>query len=121
MRLVIGGVLQTTPALELTGAGETESTPPETGFLGIALHPEFDSNGYVYLYWTASGEGSGDDGMFGQDTDEEFALPDLGNRVDRFVWDGTALTWDMNIVALRSNTLDTDTLDRILPAEPASG
>ena len=85
----------------------------ERGLLGIALHPDFDSNGYVYLYWTASGEGSGDDGMFGEDTDEEFALPDLGNRVDRFVWDGTALTWDMNIVALRSNTLDTDTLDRL--------
>jgi hypothetical protein len=29
------------------------------------------------------------------------------------VWDGTALTWDMNISRLRSNTLDTDTLDRI--------
>jgi glucose/arabinose dehydrogenase/plastocyanin len=85
----------------------------ERGLLGIALHPDFDSNGYVYLYWTASGEGSGDDGMFGEDTDEEFALPDLGNRVDRFMWDGTALTWDMNIVALRSNTLDTDTLDRL--------
>jgi glucose/arabinose dehydrogenase len=85
----------------------------ERGLLGIALHPDFDSNGYVYLYWTASGEGSGDDGMLGEDTDEEFALPDLGNRVDRFVWDGTALTWDMNIVQLRSNTLDTDTLDRL--------
>lgn len=85
----------------------------ERGLLGIALHPDFDSNGYVYLYWTASGEGSGDDGMFGEDTDEEFALPDLGNRVDRFVWDGKALTWDMNIAQLRSNTLDTDTLDRL--------
>jgi glucose/arabinose dehydrogenase/plastocyanin len=85
----------------------------ERGLLGIALHPEFESNGYVYLYWTASGQGSGDDGMLGDDTDEETALPDLGNRVDRFVWDGTALTWDMNIVQLRSNTLDTDTLDRI--------
>jgi glucose/arabinose dehydrogenase/plastocyanin len=85
----------------------------ERGLLAIALHPDFDSNGYVYLYWTASGEGSGEDGMLGEDTDEEFALPDLGNRVDRFVWDGAALTWDTNIVQLRSNTLDTDTLDRL--------
>ncbi|HEX7067962.1 MAG TPA: hypothetical protein VF295_07140 [Candidatus Limnocylindria bacterium] len=28
----------------------------ERGLLGIALHPDFDSNGYAYLYWTASGE-----------------------------------------------------------------
>ena len=85
----------------------------ERGLLGIALHPEFDDNGYVYLYWTSSGEGEGDEGLLGPDTDEEFALPDLGNRVDRFVWDGEALTWDMNIVQMRSNTLDTDTSGRI--------
>lgn len=85
----------------------------ERGLLGIALHPDFDSNGHVYLYWTSSGEGEGDEGLLGPDTDAEFALPDLGNRVDRFVWDGEALTWDQNIVQLRSNTLDTDTTGRI--------
>ena len=51
--------------------------------------------------------------MLGPDTEEEFALPDLGNRVDRFAWDGSQLTWDRNIVQLRSNTLDTDTSGRI--------
>jgi aldose sugar dehydrogenase len=85
----------------------------ERGLLGIAVHPEFEENGYVYLYWTSSGEGEGDQGLLGPDTDEEFAVPDLGNRVDRFVWDGEALTWDMNIVEMRSNTLETDTSDRI--------
>ena len=85
----------------------------ERGLLGIALHPEFADNGYVYLYWTSSGEGDGDDGLLGPDTDAETALPDLGNRVDRFVWDGEALTWDLNIVQMRSNTLDADTLGRI--------
>ena len=85
----------------------------ERGLLGIAAHPEFADNGYLYLYWTASGEGEGDGGLLGPDTDEEFAVPDLGNRVDRFVWDGEALTWDMNIVEMRSNTLETDTSDRI--------
>ena len=85
----------------------------ERGLLSIALHPEFAENGYVYLYWTASGEGNGDEGLLGTDTDDEFTLPDLGNRVDRFAWDGEALTWDMNIVELRSNTLDTDTSGRI--------
>ena len=85
----------------------------ERGLLGIAVHPDFGENGYVYLYWTASGEGDGDDGMLGPDTDEERALPDLANRVDRFTWDGGALTWDKNLLQLRSNTLDTDTSGRV--------
>ncbi len=85
----------------------------ERGLLGIALHPEFADNGLVYLYWTQSSEGEGDEGLLGPDTEDEFALPDLGNRVDRFVWDGEALTWDMNIVQMRSNTLETDTSGRI--------
>ena len=85
----------------------------ERGLLGLAVHPDFADNGYVYLYWTASGEGEGDEGRLGPDTDDEFTLPDLGNRVDRFAWDGEQLTWDRNIVQMRSNTLDTDTSDRI--------
>ncbi|MEO8510052.1 MAG: PQQ-dependent sugar dehydrogenase [Chloroflexota bacterium] len=85
----------------------------ERGLLGIALHPDFEANPYVYLYWTASGAGTGDEGMFGEDTEDERTLPDFGNRVDRFTWDGTQLTWDRNIVQLRSNTLDTDTSGRI--------
>lgn len=85
----------------------------ERGLLGIALHPQFADNGYVYLYWTASGLGDGDEGRIGPDTDAERELPELGNRVDRFTWDGTALNWDRMVVALRSNTLETDTSGRI--------
>ena len=85
----------------------------ERGLLGIAVHPDFGASGYVYLYWTASGEGEGDGALLGPDTGDEFAVPELGNRVDRFVWDGEALTWDRNIVEMRSNTLETDTSDRI--------
>ncbi len=85
----------------------------ERGLLGIAVHPDFGSNGYVYLYWTASLHGEGDESLLGPDTDEPGELPDLGNRVDRFAWDGNQLTWDSNIVELRSNTLRTDTLNRI--------
>lgn len=85
----------------------------ERGLLGIAVHPEFTANGYVYLYWTSSGRGEGPEGLAGPDTDDEKTLPDLGNRVDRFVWDGATLTYDMPIVALRSNTLETDTSGRI--------
>ena len=85
----------------------------ERGLLGIAVHPDFATNGFVYLYWTSSGEGEGDGGLLGPDTDAEKALPDLGNRIDRFVWDGNALTWDRNIAEMRSNTLETDTSGRI--------
>jgi glucose/arabinose dehydrogenase/plastocyanin len=85
----------------------------ERGLLGIALHPDFASNGFVYLYWTESAQGESGDGMFGADTDEAKTIPDLGNRVDRFTWDGTKLSWDRNLVKLRSNTLDTDTSGRI--------
>ena len=85
----------------------------ERGLLGIAVHPAFADNGYVYLYWTQSTEGEGDDGLLGPDTDEATAVPELGNRVDRFVWDGSQLAWDRNIVQMRSNTLDTDTSGRV--------
>lgn len=85
----------------------------ERGLLGIAVHPEFEDNGFVYLYWTWSGEGEGDEALLGPDTEEEFEVPELGNRVDRFVWDGEQLTWDRNIVEMLSNTLDTDTSGNI--------
>ena len=85
----------------------------ERGLLGIAVHPDFEDNGFVYLYWTWSGEGEGDEALLGPDTEEEFAVPELGNRVDRFVWDGEGLTWDRNIVEMLSNTLETDTSGNI--------
>ncbi len=85
----------------------------ERGLLGIALHPDFADNGFVYLYWTSSGKGDGEGGLLGPDTEEATELPDLANRVDRFKWDGSSLTFDREIVALRSNTLDTDTSGRI--------
>jgi aldose sugar dehydrogenase len=85
----------------------------ERGLLGIALHPDFAQNGFVYLYWTESAQGESGEGMFGADTDEAKTLPDLGNRVDRFIWDGAKLSWDRNLLKLRSNTLDTDTSGRI--------
>lgn len=86
----------------------------ERGLLGITLDPAFDENGYVYLFWTCSAPAStgspyfpaefecADQPMTGEDTDDVLAVPLLGNRVDRFVWDGTALTWDRNLVKLRA-------------------
>ena len=85
----------------------------ERGLLGIELHPEFPDTNFVYLYWTARDDSAAPDSLLGEDTDVATEVPELGNRVDRFTWDGTALTWESEIVALRSNTLETDTSGRI--------
>lgn len=70
----------------------------ERGLLGIALHPDFEDNGFVYLYWTESNTGtvSGDPA----------AVPLLGNRVDRFKWNGSTLTFDRNLIKLRAFQAD---------------
>ena len=66
----------------------------ERGLLGIALHPNFPANNGVYLYWTESSSGT--------DTDVLSETPLLGNRVDRFNWDGTNLTLDANLLRVRA-------------------
>jgi len=66
----------------------------ERGLLGIALHPRFPSAPYVYLYNTESTTGA--------DTNVAANVPLLGNRVDRFVWNGSTLAFDRNIIRLRA-------------------
>ena len=66
----------------------------ERGLLGMALHPNFPATPYVYLYNTESSTGT--------DTAVAANVPLLGNRVDRFVWNGTTLTFDRNMIRLRS-------------------
>jgi len=66
----------------------------ERGLLGMALDPNFTSNGFVYLYWTES--------AIGLDTSNLADVPLLGNRVDRFVWDGSTLTFEQNLIRLRA-------------------
>jgi glucose/arabinose dehydrogenase len=53
----------------------------ERGLLGIALHPQFMTNGYVYLYYTASST----------PIDETATALVLENRVARYTWNGSAL------------------------------
>jgi aldose sugar dehydrogenase len=72
----------------------------ERGLLGIALHPSFASNGFVYLYWTES--------TTGDDSGALADVPLLGNRVDRFRWNGSALTFDTNLLRLRAFQADAD-------------
>ena len=66
----------------------------ERGLLGIALHPGFPETDLVYLYWTESTTGA--------DTDVLSETPFLGNRVDRFTWDGSGLTFDRNLIRIRA-------------------
>ena len=66
----------------------------ERGLLGIALHPDFPTNPGVYLYWTESTTGA--------DTNVLSETPLLGNRVDRFEWDGSSLTLDQNVIRIRA-------------------
>lgn len=52
----------------------------ESGLLGLALHPEFDQNGLLYIYMTYQGAGS------------------LLNRVERYQFDGKVLSDRMVII-----------------------
>ena len=70
----------------------------ERGLLGIALHPDFPSNPGVYLYWTETTTGA--------DSIVAIETPLLGNRVDRFVWNGSTLSFETNLIRLRA--LQTD-------------
>jgi aldose sugar dehydrogenase len=66
----------------------------ERGLLGIALHPKFRRNGWVYLFWSESSTG--------EDTAELADVRLMGNRIDRFEWDGRQLEFDRHILTFRS-------------------
>ena len=88
----------------------------ERGLLGIALHPGFPMNPGVYLFWTCRSMADLDAdpfrpeepacldtpaAMFGQpDTSDLLRVPLLGNRVDRFRWNGSALVYERNVTKL---------------------
>jgi uncharacterized repeat protein (TIGR01451 family) len=70
----------------------------ERGLLGIALHPNFAFNHFVYLYWTESSTGSDSTNL------ADVAL--LGNRVDRYIWNGSTLVFDRNLIRLHAYQAD---------------
>jgi len=90
---VINGVVQSTPPLDLA-----VNSASERGGLGIALHPNFAFNGFVYLYWTESSTGV--------DSTTVAEVPVLGNRVDRYIWNGSTLVFDRNLIKLRAYQAD---------------
>ena len=85
---IVNGALHSTP-LDLA-----VNNASERGLLGIALHPGFAQNGFVYLFWTESSTGA--------DTATIDQIPLLGNRVDRYLWNGAGLTFDRNLIKLRA-------------------
>lgn len=72
VRRIVDGVTQPNPVLDLN-----VSTSSERGLLGLTLDPGFATNGFVYLYYSAT---TGSDGGAW-----------LDNRLTRFTWNGTAL------------------------------
>ena len=70
----------------------------ERGLLGIALHPDFPANPGVYLYWTESSTGADDAALAN--------VPLLGNRVDRYLWNGSTLAFDRNLIRLHAFQAD---------------
>ena len=89
---VVNGTVQST-VLDLP-----VNSASERGLLGIALHPHFFVTGRVYLFWTES--------TSGVDSTDLADVPLLGNRVDRFFWNGSTLTFEQNIIKLRAFQAD---------------
>ncbi len=88
VKRIVNGALHSTP-LDLA-----VNSASERGLLGIALHPQFALTGFVYLFWSESNTGA--------DTTNVDSIVLLGNRVDRYVWDGSTLTFNRNLIRLRA-------------------
>jgi glucose/arabinose dehydrogenase len=96
VKQIVNGVVQSTVLDLAVNFGS------ERGLLGIALHPRFPRNPGVYLFWTESSTGA--------DTDVLNQTPLLGTRVDRFVWNGSTLSLDHNLIKLRAIQQDFTTV-----------
>ena len=93
LKRVIGGVIQPTPVLDLP-----VNSNSERGLLSVALHPGFPIQPWVYVRWTESNTGADSTGV------SSVAL--LGNRVDRYFWNGNTLSFDRNIIMMRARQTD---------------
>jgi glucose/arabinose dehydrogenase len=93
VKRVTAGVLQSAPVLDLP-----VNSASERGLLSLVLHPSFPAVPWAYIYWTESSTGA--------DTNVISDVPLRGNRVDRFVWNGSTLTFDRNIILLRARQTD---------------
>ena len=93
VKRVTDNIVQATPVLDLA-----VNSASERGLLSLVLHPDFPSPPYVYVRWTQSSTNA--------DTNVTLDVPLLGNRVDRYIWNGTALTFDSPIIEMRARQTD---------------
>jgi glucose/arabinose dehydrogenase len=107
LRVVNGAVTATVLDLSVNNFSER-------GLLGIALHPDFPADPGVYLYWTCRSAADQDGDPFRPeeqrcsddhltdlaDSEDVLQVPLLGNRVDRFTWNGSTLQYDRNLEML---------------------
>jgi glucose/arabinose dehydrogenase len=85
LRVIKNGVLLQQPFLTVT-----VSSVGERGLLGVAFDPDFASNGFVYVYYTAT-------------------TPTIHNRVSRFTAAGDVAAAGSEVVLLDLNTLSSAT------------
>jgi len=83
VRRVIHGVLQAVAVLDVNVDNDSQR-----GLLGLALHPNFPANQFVYLFYTESSTAGDSTGS------------PLTNRVYRYTWDGNGLANPLLILAL---------------------
>lgn len=93
VKRVVSGVVQTPPVLDLP-----VNSASERGLLSMVLHPNFPATPYAYIRWTESSTAADSAAL------SEVAL--LGNRLDRFRWNGSAFEFDRNLLLLRSRQTD---------------
>jgi glucose/arabinose dehydrogenase len=103
VKRLVGGVFPSMPVLDLP-----VNSNSERGLLSLVLHPNFPSTPWMYVRWTQSSTGS--------DSTAVLDVPLLGNRVDRFIWNGNTLTFDRNIISMRA--LQTDNVE--VPGHPGT-
>lgn len=89
-----GQVKRVTNGVATTVLDLAVNSGSQRGLLGIALSPNFAADNAVNLFWTESTTGA--------DTNALANTALLGNRVDRFIWNGSTLAFDQNLIRLRA-------------------
>ena len=90
---MISGALQSGEVLDIAVHSSSER-----GLLGIALHPDFPTALFVYLYYTESSTGGDTSGS---------SIP-RANRVYRYTWNGSALINPQLILDLPATSANND-------------
>ena len=93
VKRILSGVVQATPVLDLA-----VNFAHDRGLLSLVLHPNFPATPQAFIFWTESSTGA-DSGVISE-------VPLLGNRVDRFLWNGSAFIFDRNLIQLRARQTD---------------